>query len=291
MTEMSRLLPCPFCGEQPEQSTTGEYFCAPHTELLNADAWNRRSALRSAEVADKTLGATPETDALMGKMLDASRALDGSLTRVSNLSILVEHARSLERRLSARSVSAGVSAGEPAGGAGMDAAPQAWGDDVALRGPDAPKNSGQAKHLIEYLLTLYKRFGNTAVTVDLQWGGTALQKQDEQKKRIAELQAELTALRATSSKDGAVEALREIAALKPKPFEFPADWHEQIASCSECQRYKGHPIQQGICDTHRKPLWARESHNDHEEKCIGYRAKDIADRALAAAGAGEGGKA
>lgn len=80
----------------------------------------------------------------------------------------------------------------------------AWGDDVALRGPDAPKDNGQIKFLIEYLLTVYKRFGNTAVTFNLglQWGATALWKRDEQRERIEELES---ALLAAQAKIGVVE--------------------------------------------------------------------------------------
>lgn len=70
---------------------------------------------------------------------------------------------------------------------------KAWGDDVALRGPDAPKNDGSIKHLIEYLLTVYERFGNTCVTTNLQWGATALHKLSEERERIAELEAQLAA--------------------------------------------------------------------------------------------------
>ena len=52
-----------------------------------------------------------------------------------------------------------------------------------------------------------------------------------------------------------VAALREIADLEPRPFVMPADWEEQIAACVECQGWaKNHPIQQGICDVHRRPL-------------------------------------
>jgi len=75
-------------------------------------------------------------------------------------------------------------------------------------------------------------------------------------------------------------ALEAIAGLEPAPFAFPEDWSEQIAACPECQRYRGHPIQQGICDQHRKPLYQRESHEEFEHKAIGYRAKTIARHAL-----------
>ena len=71
----------------------------------------------------------------------------------------------------------------------------AWDDDTALRGPDAPKWDGHIEHLIRYLLTVHKRFGNTTVTVDLQWGATALWKRDEQKERIVELEQELNDIR------------------------------------------------------------------------------------------------
>ena len=79
--------------------------------------------------------------------------------------------------------------------ASLKATLQPWGDDVALRGKDAPKNDGLIKHLIEYLLTVYKRFGNTAITCDLQWGSAAMWKRDERQERIAELEASLKALR------------------------------------------------------------------------------------------------
>jgi len=61
------------------------------------------------------------------------------------------------------------------------------------------------------------------------------------------------------------DGLREIAEMQARPFEgIPADWSDQVAACPECQQYKGHPIQHGICDSHREPLWAREKHNNHE---------------------------
>ena len=76
----------------------------------------------------------------------------------------------------------------------------AWGDDVALLGPNAPKDDGKIKHLIEYLLTVYERFGNTRVTFKgIQWGASALWKDDEQEKRIAELEAKLAAASARSA--------------------------------------------------------------------------------------------
>jgi len=75
--------------------------------------------------------------------------------------------------------------------------PKPWGDDVALRGPDAPKNNGQIKHLIEYLLTVYKRFGNTAVTCDLQWGASALWKRDELTSELTEARTQLAERDAT----------------------------------------------------------------------------------------------
>ncbi len=72
----------------------------------------------------------------------------------------------------------------------------AWSDDTALMGPEAPKWDGRIEHLIRYLLTVHKRFGNTTVTASLQWGASALWKRNDQSERIATLEqqnAELVA--------------------------------------------------------------------------------------------------
>ena len=79
------------------------------------------------------------------------------------------------------------------------------------------------------------------------------------------------------------EALEQVRDLEPREFHgIPDDWDEQIEACEVCQSYKGHPIQQGICDTHRQPLYRRRSFDEHERAAIGYRAKLIAREALAA---------
>jgi hypothetical protein len=70
-----------------------------------------------------------------------------------------------------------------------------WADDVALRGPDAPKNDDMIEHLICYLLTVHKRFGNTCVTNNLQWGAAAMHKRDPYLERIEELSKALTAIK------------------------------------------------------------------------------------------------
>lgn len=59
-----------------------------------------------------------------------------------------------------------------------------WADDVALRGPNAPKNDGSVEHLIRYLLSVHQRFGNTCITCNLQWGAAALWKRDEQRLQL-----------------------------------------------------------------------------------------------------------
>lgn len=67
--------------------------------------------------------------------------------------------------------------------------PKAWPDDVPLAGPNRPANDGTTAWLIGYLLTVLKRFGNTCVTADLQWGATALHvahKEREENKRLTE---------------------------------------------------------------------------------------------------------
>jgi hypothetical protein len=78
-------------------------------------------------------------------------------------------------------------------------------------------------------------------------------------------------------------ALRQNADWESREFEFPADWHEQIDACEECQRYAGHPVQQGICNTHRRPLWDRETHDANQRELRGLYARGIARAALAKA--------
>lgn len=75
------------------------------------------------------------------------------------------------------------------------------------------------------------------------------------------------------------EAMREIAQMDTRRYVMPPDWTEQVAACSECKRYDGHPIQQGICDAHRQPLWARERHDRVDEPIsLGARMREIARR-------------
>lgn len=101
---------------------------------------------------------------------------------------------------------------------------------------------------------------------------------------IVDLLAEVIALR--EQKAALVEALREIAEIKERKKScYPEDWREQIAACPECQQYKDHPIQRGICDLHRKPIYAQEDHDRHETTILGYRAMEIARAALSKEGA------
>jgi hypothetical protein len=58
--------------------------------------------------------------------------------------------------------------------------------DVACCGPDAPACE-QIDDLIRLLVTIRERFGNTAIKYRLQWGGSALWADDEQKKLIRDL--------------------------------------------------------------------------------------------------------
>ena len=76
------------------------------------------------------------------------------------------------------------------------------------------------------------------------------------------------------------EALTLIRDWEPKPFAFPEDWSEQIKACPKCQAYAGHPVQMGVCDEHRRPLWDREKHDAHGERLRGWEAKSIARAAL-----------
>jgi erythromycin esterase-like protein len=68
---------------------------------------------------------------------------------------------------------------------------KAWDDDTALMGPNAPKWNGHIEHLICYLLTVHKRFGNTCITANLQWGATAMWKRDEMTERATATEAKL----------------------------------------------------------------------------------------------------
>lgn len=95
---------------------------------------------------------------------------------------------------------------------------------------------------------------------------------------IPELLAEIERLSAALAERD--EALKKISTLSERPPAFPADWGEQIAACPDCQRYKTHPVMNGICDTHRKPIYEAEAHRHREEVSIGYRAKDIARAVL-----------
>ncbi len=83
------------------------------------------------------------------------------------------------------------------------------------------------------------------------------------------------------------KALTEVRDLEPVPFEGGLDW-AAIGACEDCQNYKDHPLMRGICNTHRRPLHDRESHDSREEKRLGWRAKCIARQALSSQGRREG---
>lgn len=79
------------------------------------------------------------------------------------------------------------------------------------------------------------------------------------------------------------EALEQIANWQPREFEMSSDWAEQIDQCEDCRNYAGHPIQRGICDKHRRPLWDRDMHDQQQRELRGLYARDIARAALAKA--------
>lgn len=87
--------------------------------------------------------------------------------------------------------------------------------------------------------------------------------------------------RLTTRLEVAERALGEIRSLEPRPYDGKKFDREASDACPECQGYRGHPIQQGICSTHRQPFYQRERHEAHEEKILGYRCKSIAADALA----------
>lgn len=97
-------------------------------------------------------------------------------------------------------------------------------------------------------------------------------------KCVEALPALIAAARNEAVLRGALEAIRDLV---PKPYrDHPADWVAQIDACPECQSYRHHPIQRGICNAHRRPLWDRENHDAAEIRAIGYRAKSLAREAL-----------
>ena len=78
--------------------------------------------------------------------------------------------------------------------------------------------------------------------------------------RVAELEAGLVSIRD----------------MEDRPYEGPHFDRAAVDACPECQRYAGHPIQNGICDEHRRPFYAREKHDAFENEARGYRASSIA---------------
>lgn len=147
----------------------------------------------------------------------------------------------------------------------------------------------KAKHREGYYTEVYDSAGETIAT--LAWypveepGGVTSTSRSANAARIVACVNALEGIADPSAVKDAIEALRKIEALKPEEFDgFPADWSEQVAACSECQRYKGHPIQQGICDEHRRPFYERERHDAREAEAIGPRARIIARDALAKLG-------
>lgn len=76
------------------------------------------------------------------------------------------------------------------------------------------------------------------------------------------------------------EALREIRDMKPREYTGPEFDREASDACPDCIKYQGHPIQQGICDEHRRPFYAREDHDKFEERAKGSRCYLIASAAL-----------
>lgn len=115
---------------------------------------------------------------------------------------------------------------------------------------------------------------------DLTWALRSDLTPSQHKEAINTIADAAKAIRKSPNGDIRNQALEEIIALERQEFAFPADWQDQINACPECKRYQGHPIQQGICDEHRRPLWDREKHDSHEQKALIYRAKDIAREAL-----------
>lgn len=89
---------------------------------------------------------------------------------------------------------------------------------------------------------------------------------------------------ARAQRDRLAAALRAIRDLQPVPFELPRDWAQQVADCAQCQSYARHPVQRGICNEHRRPLWERDRHDAAARSALGSRAALLAAAALREAG-------
>lgn len=74
--------------------------------------------------------------------------------------------------------------------------PAPWGDDVPLRGDGVPQPTGRIRYLIEYLLTVLHRFGDTSVTFSVQWGASALWMHSKQSAKIEMMEKEIVDLKA-----------------------------------------------------------------------------------------------
>lgn len=130
------------------------------------------------------------------------------------------------------------------------------------------------------MTTLSERLRSAATYIDLAVCGPAADEIDRLNALVAAL---------TKERDGAhralttaIEALNYISGISERKKNcYPIDWREQIAVCPECQRYKDHPIQQGICDEHRKFIYRQREHDAHETKILGYRSQAMAKDALA----------
>lgn len=160
----------------------------------------------------------------------------------------------------------------------------AWGDDVALMGPEAPKWDGHIKHLVEYLLTVYERFGNTAVTANLQWGASALWKRDEQAEQIADLQSRLSAAEARIKEieDAALPLMDECGVRATNMADLAEclanELKLRLASEADAER----------CREFVRAVYVDkdESFDAYDEECM----RDELDRRIAARASGEGAK-
>lgn len=100
---------------------------------------------------------------------------------------------------------------------------------------------------------------------------------------VASAQKWIAAQHTLAENEALRRALKTIVECEPKPIDdpFPADWEEQIKACSECQGWaKNHPIQNGICDLHRKPIWERERREKAARSFLPHDMRDIARAAL-----------
>lgn len=161
-------------------------------------------------------------------------------------------------------------------------ADDAYSDAYADGQGDANGAAGDLWHGVIAFLTARKV---TIHSDEGDWSYTAQEVADALGEEVGDLDRTITRLKAEKAE--LVAGLVSIRDMEDRPYEGPHFDRAAVDACPECQRYAGHPIQNGICDEHRHPLYAREKHDAFENEARGYRASSIARSLLSKLEGGE----